>query len=191
MSSAIPGIPGLSLSTLPASKSGLVSATNPNDPNRAILQVEQNFTEILKTLQVDSSGQNSGNTSSNSFDSNFNFATGVTGSPSSATGNYDIFSTLSNSFASIGNSSLSGVQSTQQTLASFQRLAALSDNSPLLGEWIQYANAGNNEYTVAKVRKILLDANGVPQIELDDGTLISPNQVTGLAKDPESMIAKA
>ena len=139
------------------------SSTTP-DTETAILQMEQNFSQMLNSLMFPSSGDNDSSRSYNAFSA-------FTG------GNQDsLYSVLGNSTAS-----QSSFLSSESLLAA-QRLSALEENSTLLGQEVIYTDSETQDEKTGIVSRILVTQAALPVLVLENGDQIPVADVLGIKK---------
>ena len=183
MSSTVPGISffDADLKRLPATKSGTVDASNPNDPNKFILNINQSFSSVLNRL-FDTSNSDPNNT--DSTQSSSDPLSSLTGSTNNSS---DHFSALSSSLLSpslnlgslTGNSSnpLSQISGLDQQISALQQINSLNQSSALIGKNITYKDATTGEIKSELVKKVVIGQSAVPKIVTASDVELNLSQV--------------
>ncbi len=180
MTSPVPGISffDADLKRLPATKSGTVDATNPNDPNKFILNIHQSFSSVLNRL-FDASNADPNNTDNTQSGSDpFSSLSGTNSS--------DPFSSISNSFLSpslslgslTANSSnpLAQISGLDQQISALQQINALNQSSALIGKNIIFKDS-TGELKSDLVKKVIINQAAVPTIVTINDVEINLSQV--------------
>jgi hypothetical protein len=183
MTSTVPGISffDADLKRLPATKSGTVDASNPNDPNKFILNINQSFSSVLNRL-FDTSNSDPNNT--DSTQSSSDPLSSLTGSTNNSS---DPFSALSSSLLSpslnlgslTGNSSnpLSQISGLDQQISALQQINSLNQSSALIGKNITYKDATTGEIKSELVKKVVIGQSAVPKIVTASDVELNLSQV--------------
>ncbi len=183
MTSTVPGISffDADLKRLPATKSGTVDASNPNDPNKFILNINQSFSSVLNRL-FDTSNSDPNNT--DSTQSSSDPLSSLTGSTNNSS---DHFSALSSSLLSpslnlgslTGNSSnpLSQISGLDQQISALQQINSLNQSSALIGKNITYKDATTGEIKSELVKKVVIGQSAVPKIVTASDVELNLSQV--------------